>query len=177
MWVEMDSNSIPYEFNMRLLKFLQNNLPLRKVQKMKVNISMTKRNCIKHSVIKRILNRGKNKLLSLRQIRELYYKEDRSIKFSIDTLRKFMRQQMGITHRIRQVRGRNYFLEKNSVMRRMFIKKMTELLMNNYLIIYIDEAGVGRCKPLRRQWVFIDESEPYFLIALFLLLLPSYFIN
>jgi hypothetical protein len=62
-----------------------------------------------------------------------------------------MRQQMDVTHKIREVRGKNYFLEKNSVMKKMFIKKIAELLRNDYLIIYLDEAGIGRFKSLKRQ--------------------------
>jgi hypothetical protein len=59
----MDSESIPYEFNMRLLKFLQINIPIRKERKMLVSKYMIKRKRIKQSSRIKILNKNRNKLL------------------------------------------------------------------------------------------------------------------
>ncbi len=118
---------------------------------------------IKEAYINEILKENNNKHLSLRKIREIYYQKAPETKFSIETLRKFMRCKMKLTFRKPQLKHENLMINKYRIMLNVFLKKLILLLVENVEFVYIDECNFSNSHSKNKTWIskINEEAKSY----------------
>jgi hypothetical protein len=107
---------------------------------------------INPEILKKILESHLNQHLSLEKIRQEYYKLDCNIKFSLETLRKFLNKRMGIYYK--RVFMKNSRLNQNrfSVITSIFLNEYIKALNNDCEFIYMDESCFNNTNARFMTW-------------------------
>lgn len=124
----------------------------------------TKMMNMKANLLVDIINSNKSTQLSLSKIREIYYQKDNSICFSLETLRKFLRNKLRCTFRRLKLRNKEVYQKNYPFIQSVFLRKIIEIVLNKEDIIYIDESGFTNPKYKFRNWTLspyeYDQSFP-----------------
>jgi len=143
-----------------MLNYLKTKKQIKFFAKTRFKANMKKRKLFDMHTLNDILTTNRGSSLSLHKIKILYQREDPSFEFSIETLRRFLKQNMRFTYKSVCCRYRTAFTEKNKYLKMTFLKEVTKLIQNESVIIYLDESGLGGVKSRKKVWVSKVDDKP-----------------
>ena len=105
-----------------------------------------------------IIENTKNKKLTLKTIKEEYIKRESFRDFSLETLRLFLKKKMRYTYK--RIFPQNYRTDENRInsMRNIFLKLISDIIINDCFLIFIDEASF--CNNDFRIKLWCSKSKP-----------------
>jgi len=135
---------------------LQNFFDAKKNQvRTKYNITFNRRlktHLINKKILLDILEENKHHYLSLEKIRALYVARDRTTTFSLPTLSKVLKNDLGYSYKTCFLSKNNKDSALQDKIRSVFLRKFMEIYLKGHEVIYLDESGFTNPRNKMKKW-------------------------
>ena len=110
-------------------------------------------------IIINIFKNNPNQFLSLKKIKKLYEAKDPCFKFSIFTLRKFLKLKMKAMYKNAKFKTYRGLTNSGIAQLSLFIKKIADILRNKNKINFFDETKISNPKTQKKRWIIKEVNE------------------
>lgn len=115
---------------------------------------------VKKEVLLKILNDNKKEHLSINKIYEIYKQQDPLFPGKSCTIKSYMIKVLRYAFKTPKIQTTRILNTDHLNMKGLFLKKLTEILEDHSIIIYIDESSFNNQHKKFKNWCSIFNSEP-----------------
>ena len=108
---------------------------------------------------KRILKNNDSRHISLKKLRELYYNEDSSLKFSLETLRTLLRKRLKYIYGNPKINILQAIRHHNNIMRTIFLYKYGTILREGGCVLWFEGSKFYSNHNKTKIWMPIEAQK------------------
>jgi hypothetical protein len=147
------------EYVERLKDYLKLKNNLKGYIKMRTNNRMLKRKEINPTIIKNIIEQHQDGKLTIGKLLKEYLRKDCHVVFTEETLRKYLKYNLGYSYRYMAVKPLAYFNPRVKVITQIFLKSFISILASNAKIVFIDESIIVTRQCKQKGWIRKGEDK------------------